>query len=55
MMGLGKAWSLNAELSALAQLSRREEFYQPLEAARDQGGWKAFFATRDAPFRDQKK
>ena len=55
MMGLGKAWSLNAELSALAQLSRREEFYQPLEAAREQGGWKAFFATRDAPFRDQKK
>jgi enoyl-CoA hydratase/carnithine racemase len=55
MMGLGKAWSLNAELSALAQLSRREEFYQPLDAAREQGGWKAFFATRDAPFRDQKK
>jgi enoyl-CoA hydratase/carnithine racemase len=50
MMGLGKAWSLNAELSALAQLSRREEFYSPLEAARAQGGWKAFFERRDAPF-----
>ena len=51
MMGLGKAWSLNAELSALAQLSRREEFYAPLEAAREQGGWKAFFERRDAPFK----
>lgn len=51
MMGLGKAWSLNAELSALAQLSRREEFYAPLEAAREVGGWKAFFARRDAPFK----
>jgi len=50
MMGLGKAWSLNAELSALAQLSRREAFYSPLEAARQQGGWKAFFDKRDAPF-----
>lgn len=50
MMGLGKAWALNAELSALAQLSRREEFYAPLEAARQQGGWKAFFDKRDAPF-----
>lgn len=50
MMGLGKAWALNAELSALAQLSRREEFYAPLEAARQQGGWKAFFERRDRPF-----
>ena len=50
MMGLGKAWALNAELSALAQLSRREEFYAPLEAAREEGGWKAFFERRDAPF-----
>jgi enoyl-CoA hydratase len=51
MMGLGKAWALNAELSALAQLSRREEFYAPLEAARLSGGWRAFFARRDEPFR----
>jgi len=50
MMGLGKAWSHNAELTALAQLSRREEFYSPLEAAREQGGWKGFFERRDAPF-----
>ena len=54
MMGLGKAWSHNAELSALAQLSRREEFYSPLEAAREQGGWKGFFERRDAPFRSKK-
>ena len=51
MMGLGKAWSHNAELSALAKLARREEFYSPLEAAREHGGWQAFFATRDAPFK----
>lgn len=51
MMGLDKAWALNAELSALAQLARREEFYAPLEAARQQGGWKAFFAKRDEPFK----
>ena len=50
MMGLGKAWALNAELAALAQLSRREEFYAPLQAAREQGGWKAFFDRRDEPF-----
>jgi enoyl-CoA hydratase len=51
MMGLSKAWSLNAELSAQARLSRREEFCAPLEAAREQGGWKAFFERRDAPFK----
>ncbi len=54
MMGLAKAWSLNAELSAMAQLTRREAFYQPLESAREQGGWKAFFAARDAPFQNKK-
>ena len=53
MMGLAKAWSLNAELSALAQLSRREEFYAPLEEARQQGGWKAFIDRRDAPFQSE--
>ncbi len=50
MMGLTKAWSLNAELSVLAQLSRRKEYFAPLETAREQGGWQAFFAKRDAPF-----
>jgi enoyl-CoA hydratase/carnithine racemase len=51
MMGLGKAWTLNAELAAMARLSRREEYYRPLEAARQQGGWKAFFTKRDEPFK----
>lgn len=51
MMGLGKAWTLNAELTAMARLSRREEFYQPLEEAQERGGWKAFFAKRDEPFK----
>jgi len=54
MMGLGKAWVLNAELAALARLSRREEFSAPLESARTQGGWQAFFERRDAPFRTKK-
>ena len=53
MLGLAKAWSLNAELSALAQLSRREEFYRPLEEARQRGGLKAFIDKRDAPFQPE--
>jgi enoyl-CoA hydratase/carnithine racemase len=53
MMGLAKAWSLNAELSAMAQLTRREEFYRPLEAAKRSGGLKAFFDMRDAAFQPE--
>ena len=53
MMGLAKAWSLDAELSALAQLSRREEFYRPLEEARQRGGLPAFIDSRDAPFQPE--
>ena len=53
MMGLAKAWSLNAELSGLAQLSRREEFYRPLEEARQRGGLPAFIDSRDAPFQPE--
>jgi enoyl-CoA hydratase/carnithine racemase len=53
MMGLAKAWSLDAELSALAQLSRREEFYRPLEEARQRGGLSAFIDKRDAPFQPE--
>ena len=53
MMGLAKAWSLNAELSALAQLTRREEFYRPLEEARQRGGLKAFVDLRDGPFQPE--
>jgi len=51
MMGLRKAWNLNAELSAMAELSMREEFGRPLEKARKEGGLKGLFAARDAPFR----
>lgn len=50
MMGLRKAWNLNAELSAMAELSTREEFGRPLEKARKEGGLSGFFAARDAPF-----
>lgn len=53
MMGLAKAWSLNAELSALAQLTRREEYYRPLEEARQRGGLKAFADMRDRPFQPE--
>jgi hypothetical protein len=51
MMGLGKAWSLNAELAAMARVAKREEFARPLEEARNRGGVRAFIETRDAPFR----
>ena len=34
MMGLRKAWTLNAELAAMAQLSKREEFNKHLEDAK---------------------
>lgn len=53
MMGLRKAWTLNAELSVMARLSRREEFNRRLEEARKQGGLRAFFQTRDAPFQPE--
>jgi len=53
MMGLAKAWSLDAELSARAQLSRREAFYRPLEEARQRGGLGAFIESRDAPFQPE--
>lgn len=53
MMGLRKAWALNAELSAMAELSIREEFGRRLEEARRGGGLKGFFSARDAPFRPE--
>lgn len=51
MMGLMKAWNLNAELTAMAELSNEEEFGRRLEEAKKQGGLKAFFTARDAPFK----
>jgi hypothetical protein len=53
MMGLRKAWALNAELSAMARLSKREEFNKRLEEARKKGGLEAFFEERDRPFQPE--
>jgi len=53
MMGLRKAWALNAELSAMARLSKEEEFNAKMEEAKKKSGLKAFFETRDAPFKPE--
>jgi enoyl-CoA hydratase/carnithine racemase len=50
MMGLRKAWTLNAELAAMARLTKREEFNKHLEGAKKKGGVKAFVQERDRPF-----
>ena len=53
MMGLRKAWTLNAELAAMAQLSKREEFNKHLEDAKKKGGVEAFAERRDKPFQPE--
>jgi enoyl-CoA hydratase/carnithine racemase len=53
MMGLAKAWSFNAELTAMARIAKREEFARPLEEAKARGGIRGFIETRDAPFRPE--
>ncbi len=53
MMGLRKAWLLNSELCAMARLTKEEEFNKKMEDARQKGGVKAFFETRDAPFQPE--
>ncbi|HWP60795.1 MAG TPA: enoyl-CoA hydratase/isomerase family protein [Candidatus Acidoferrales bacterium] len=53
MMGLRKAWILNAELCAMARLTKDEQFNRGMEEARRRGGLKAFFETRDAPFQPE--
>jgi enoyl-CoA hydratase/carnithine racemase len=53
MMGLRKAWTLNAELAAMARLSSREEFSKHLEDAKKSGGVKAFVEERDRPFQPE--
>jgi enoyl-CoA hydratase/carnithine racemase len=53
MMGLRKAWTLNAELAAMARLSKREEFNKHLEDAKKRGGVKAFVEERDRPFQPE--
>ena len=53
MMGLRKAWTLNAELAAMARLTKREEFNKRLEEAKKKGGLKAFLEERDKPFQPE--
>ncbi|MGH7773724.1 MAG: enoyl-CoA hydratase/isomerase family protein [Candidatus Binatia bacterium] len=53
MMGLLKAWTLNAELAAMARLSKREEFNRHLEVTKKKGGVRAFLQERDAPFQPE--
>ena len=53
MMGLRKAWMLNAELAAMARLTKREEFNRRLEEAQKKGGLEAFLRERDAPFQPE--
>jgi enoyl-CoA hydratase/carnithine racemase len=53
MMGLRKAWTLNAELAAMARLTKREEFNKHLDEAKKKGGVKGFFEERDRPFQPE--
>jgi len=53
MMGLSNAWTLNAELSALAHSSVRPEFRQHLEDAAKEGGMRGYIQARDAPFQPE--
>jgi enoyl-CoA hydratase/carnithine racemase len=53
MMGLRKAWTLNAELAAMARLTKREEFNKHLEEAKKKGGVEAFVRERDRPFQPE--
>src|ERR671919_2466304 len=53
MMGLRKAWTLNAELAAMARLTKREEFNKRLEEAKKRGGLEAFLEERDKPFQPE--
>jgi enoyl-CoA hydratase/carnithine racemase len=53
MMGLRKAWTLNAELAAMARLTKREEFNKRLDEAKKQRGVKGFIEERDRPFQPE--
>ena len=53
MMGLDKAWNLNAELSALAHTSQRREYKEHLDEAFKTGGLRSYIETRDAPFQPE--
>ena len=53
MMGLANAWSLNAELSAAAHVSQREDFKRHFEGAGERGGMRELRRTRDNPFQPE--
>jgi enoyl-CoA hydratase/carnithine racemase len=53
MMGLRKAWTLNAELAAMARLTKREEFNKHLDEAKKKGGVSGFVEERDRPFQPE--
>ena len=53
MMGLRKAWTLNAELAAMARVSKREGFSRHLEEAKKKGGVQAFLQERDKAFQPE--
>ncbi|MSQ41076.1 MAG: enoyl-CoA hydratase/isomerase family protein [Dehalococcoidia bacterium] len=53
MMGLRNAIMMNNELSAMAMMSKREEFQRPLDEAREKGGLRSYLAVRDGPFQPE--
>jgi len=53
MMGLHKAWTLGAELSAFAHSSQREDYKRHLDEVRKTGGLRSYIQTRDEPFQPE--
>jgi enoyl-CoA hydratase len=53
MMGLDRAWLLNAELAAMVHVSQREEFSRHLSEASQKGGLRAWLQARDGPFQPE--
>ncbi len=53
MMGLHKAWTLGAELSAFAHSSQREDYKRHLDDARKNGGLRSYIQVRDEPFQPE--
>ena len=53
MMGLHKAWTLGAELSAFAHASQREDYKRHLDDARKNGGLRSYIQVRDEPFQPE--
>ncbi len=53
MMGFHNAWNLNAELSALAHTSQREDYKKRMDDAAKTGGLRAYLQERDGPFQPE--